>query len=398
MLATVFVRRAAKFALLSLVALTPSRVQAQTTMPAPTTLLIKLGNDTLAIEQYNHTASHIEGLLLSRSPFVTIASYHIVLGANDTPVSAEFTLRRGDGTDVRGAMPSLSIRFVRDSLYLVGHRTTGDTMTVNPAPGPVQPYINGSYGLFELALANLLATHRDSATFSLVPLNFNVRNTTPVPIRLVHGDSAVISWFGSPQLVSHDGQGHLLGLDGRQSTIKVVVERIAPVYIAALGRAWTDRERIAGAFGSTSPRDTVKATIGAANLWVDYGRPALRGRDVWRNGVLGDSIWRTGANAATQLHTDAGLLIAGQPVPAGTYTLWTEATADGYHLIVNTQSGQWGTEYDPKQDLIRVPLRESATSAPVEHFTIAITPQGADAGTLALVWGTKVLAVPIATR
>ena len=389
--------RVAAVALLSLAGLAPA-IHAQANVPTPTTLLIRLGDDTLAIEQYNHSASHLEGLLLSRSPFVTIASYHIVLGDNDVPISAEFTLRRGDGTAVLGAMPSLSLRFDGDSVYLVGHRTTGDTAAVNAAVGPILPYVNGSYGLFELALAQLVATHRDSATFSLVPLNFNVRNTTPVPIRLLHGDSAVINWFGSPQYLRHDGRGHLLALDGRQSTIKVMVERVAPVHVAALGRAWTDRERTAGAFGPTSPRDTVTATIGGAQLWIDYGRPALRGRDVWRNGVLGDSIWRTGANAATQLRTDTDLLVAGQLVPAGTYSLWTQATRDGYHLIVNRQHGQWGTEYDPKQDLLRVPLRESTSSAPVEHFTIAITPQGAGGGTLALVWGTKALTVPIALR
>jgi Protein of unknown function (DUF2911). len=295
-------------------------------------------------------------------------------------------------------MPSLSLRFVGDSVYLVGQRPTGDTTTVNSAVGPIQPYVNGSYGLFELALAHLLATHRDSATFSLVPLNFNVRNTTPVPIRLLHGDSAVINWFGSPQYVRHDGRGHIVALDGRQSTIKVMAERVAPVYVAALGRAWSDREQAAGAFGFTSPRDTVTATIGAAHLWLDYGRPALRGRDVWRNGVLGDSIWRTGANAATQLRTDADLLIAGQVVPAGTYSLWTQATVDGYHLIVNKQFGQWGTEYDPSRDLLRVPLLETQSSSNVERFTIAIASQGTDTGTLSLVWGTKVLSVPIATH
>jgi hypothetical protein len=146
--------------------------------------------------------------------------------------------------------------------------------------------------------------------------------------------------------------------------------------------------------GPASTRDTARATIGNAHVWVDYGRPSLRRREVWVNGVLGDTIWRTGANAATQLRTDADLTIGGVAVPAGTYTLWTRATPAGYQLIVNKQYGQWGTEYHPDRDLARVPLRESTIAAPVERFTIVLDPQG----TLDMTWGTKQLSVPIGAR
>jgi hypothetical protein len=293
---------------------------------------------------------------------------------------------------------SLSIHFGRDSAQIVAHRATGDTTRANAVRGELQPFLNGSYGLLELALARLLATERDSTTVSIVPLSFNVRNTTPMAVRLYAGDSARIDWFGYPLKARHDGRGGLLGLDGRQTTVKVRVERVANVDLEALARGWSAREQTAGIAGPTSPRDTVRATIGKANVWVDYGRPALRGRDVWVNGVLGDTIWRTGANAATQLHSDADLLVGGQVVPAGTYTLWTQATGDGYHLIVNKQSGQWGTEYHAAQDLIRVPLRDTRSPSPAERFTIGFDPQGAGTAALTLAWGDKVLTVPVAAR
>jgi hypothetical protein len=135
-------------------------------------------------------------------------------------------------------------------------------------------------------------------------------------------------------------------------------------------------------------------TIGNANVWVDYGRPALRGRNVWVNGVLGDTIWRTGANAATQLRTDADITIGGTRVPAGIYSLWTHVTPSGYELIVNKQAGQWGTEYHADRDLVRVPLRASDVTVPVERFTIVLEPRGM----LTMGWGTKQLSVPISAR
>jgi hypothetical protein len=140
----------------------------------------------------------------------------------------------------------------------------------------------------------------------------------------------------------------------------------------------------------------VQAVVGPAHLWIDYGRPALRGRDVWAHGVLGDTLWRTGANAATQLRTDVDLVLGGRMIPAGTYTLWT-ATTGGYQLVVNKQVGQWGTVYDSKQDLVRVPLQERSVATPAERFTIAVEPQTSGA-LLAFTWGVKQLTVPVAAK
>ena len=366
--------------------------------PAPTTLLVRLGSDTLAIEQYTRTSTRMDGVLVSRSPFTTLSHYTITLGANSAPVAAEYSLRKGDGTIIQGAMQSLTMHVLADSVHMIGHRATGDTARYNAAHGELVPYVNGSYGLFEIALARLIATGRDSAQFALVPLACAVLNTNPLPLTRYAGDSVRISWFGYPMYARHDGHGHLLGLDGRASTIKVRVDRVANVDMDSLGKSWTARESTAGTLGPASTRDTVRAAIGSANLWIEYGRPALRGRNVWVNGVLGDSIWRTGANAATQLHSDADLLIGGQVVPAGTYTLWTEVTRDGYHLIVNKQFGQWGTEYDASRDLIRVPLRDTVSPTPAERFTIAVVPRGAAEGVITLTWGSKQLTVPVATR
>jgi hypothetical protein len=359
-----------------------------------TTLLVRLGTDTLGVEQFTRTPTRMEGVLVQRAPFTTIARYSVDLGADQAPVRGEYSLRRGDGTPITGQMQSLSVRFGADSVTFVGHRSSGDTTRTSAARGQLIPYLNGSYGLFELALARLLASRRDSATFAIVPLSLGARGTAPLAVKLVGRDSAVIDWFGSPLYVKHEGRGGILTADGTQTTVKVRVDRVAPMPLDTLARLWSARDVAAGAAGPASTRDTVRATIGRANVWVDYGRPALRGRDVWVNGVLGDTIWRTGANAATQLRTDAALDIGGTTVPAGTYSLWTRRTPSGYELIINRQAGQWGTEYHADRDLARIPLRESAVASPVERFTIALEP----AGTLRLNWGTKQLSVPVSAR
>lgn len=365
-----------------------------------TTLLVRLGADTTAMEQYSRTPTRMEGVLVSRLPLATVARYTVDLGPDNAPVRAEYSLRRADGTLAANAMQSLSMAFRGDSVTFVGRRASGDTTRTTAARGQVVPFVNGSYGLFELALARLRASGRDSAEFALVPFNIAVRGTSPLPVRLIGRDSARITWFGNPLYARHDGRAGILAVDGGRTTLKVRVDRVAATDLDALARSWAARDASAGAPGVASPRDTVNATVGRARLMIDYGRPALRGRDVWANGVLGDTIWRTGANAATQLRTDTDLTIGGTAVPAGTYTLFTRAAGSGYQLIVNGQTGQWGTEYRADRDLARIPLEESATPSSVERFTIAVVPQaGAGAGArLVMSWGPKQLSVPVAPR
>ena len=366
---------------------------------APTTLLTRLGADTMAMEQYTRTATHMEGLLVTRLPTTRVSRYSVDLGANGLPTRADYSVRKGDGTALPGELQSLSVRYTPDSVYLVGHRSAGDTARAIAARGDILPYATGSYGLYELAFARLLASGRDSIRFSLLPLALQVRTVTPLAVKLIGKDSARIDFFGNPLSVRHDGRGGIRFIDGSKTTVKVRVDRVAEADLQAIGRLWEIADDAKSPMGQASTRDTVNATVGRAHVWIDYGRPALRGRDVWaNNSVLGDTLWRTGANAATQLRSDVDLVIGGATVPAGTYTLWTAIGAAGYRLVVNRQFGQWGTEYDSKRDLVRGPLRESSVGQPVDRFTIAVEPQAGAGSLLTFTWGTKQLSVPISAK
>ena len=375
---------------------------ASTSIPVPvpvtsTTLLTRLGDDTIAIERYTHTTKKMEGLIVTRLPVTRIGRYSVDLGPNGAPTRADYSVRDGDGAALPGGMQSLSARFIRDSVVFVGHRTAGDTTTGLAARGAVFPFVPYSYALYELPLARMSATGRDSMLCELVPLAIGTRQAMPSFVR-VTGPTTVRVDLGGPLMIRHDGRGAIISADGSRTTLKVNVERIGfDTDLEAIARAWKAKDQgNAPTTGQISPRDTVEATVGAAHLWIDYGRPALRGRDVWENGVLGDTLWRTGANAATQFRTDVPLVLGGKTIPAGIYTLWT-ATTGGYQLVVNKQVGQWGTVYDSKQDLVRVPLKESSVPTPVERFTIGVEPQSTGA-LLELTWGTRRLSVPVAAK
>jgi len=136
-----------------------------------------------------------------------------------------------------------------------------------------------------------------------------------------------------------------------------------------------------------SPRDTVhfRAPSGQ-HVYIDYGRPGMRGRRIMGELVPFGRVWRTGANAATTLVTPVDLMIGEARIPRGTYTLYTIPSQGGWTLIVNRQTGQWGTQYDQTRDLVRIPMRVSTLERPVERFTIEMEPGRNGQNTLAMEW------------
>jgi hypothetical protein len=127
-------------------------------------------------------------------------------------------------------------------------------------------------------------------------------------------------------------------------------------------------------------------------ITIDYGRPALKGRDMI--GQLQDgAFWRMGMNQATVLTTPGDLSFGPTRIGKGAYSLWLKKTGDAFQLVFNSQTGQWGTQHDPAKDVASVTLAKAPLPSPVEAFTIDLKPAGKGAD-LSLSWGTVKLAAP----
>src|SRR5690242_1866056 len=136
-----------------------------------------------------------------------------------------------------------------------------------------------------------------------------------------------------------------------------------------------------------SPPGTAQVSFAdGKKVTIDYSRPYAKGRKIMGGLVPYGQVWRTGANEATLLKTDSDLVIGGTAVPAGSYTLWTLPSENSWKLIINKQTGQWGTNYDQSQDLARVDMNVSSLQQPVEQFTISFEQKGSDAAQLNLQW------------
>ena len=120
-----------------------------------------------------------------------------------------------------------------------------------------------------------------------------------------------------------------------------------------------------------SPPATASASLGDAKINITYNTPSMRGRKIMGGLVPYGQVWRTGANPATTLTTTADLHFGNLLVPAGTHTIYTLPSADKWLLIINKQTGQWGTEYSQSQDLGRVPMMAKPVSSPQEVMSIS---------------------------
>jgi Protein of unknown function (DUF2911) len=203
-------------------------------------------------------------------------------------------------------------------------------------------------------------------------------------------------WLSGTGEAMLDSSNRLLSYSGSRSTYKVEVERVDQLPdVKAIGAQFAAAEAKSGGMKSLSVRDTTRAAIGSATFVVDYSRPLARGRVLVGGIIPYDQVWRTGANAATQFTTSAPITLAGMRVPAGTYTLWTVPRKTGVELIVNKQTGQWGTGYNRSQDLGKVPMASETATTPVDKFTISIQPVDSTRGTLVMEWGPFKWTAPI---
>lgn len=148
------------------------------------------------------------------------------------------------------------------------------------------------------------------------------------------------------------------------------------------------------------PRDSAPAGAQQpVTIRLDYGQPHLRGRALHTDSLVPyDKPWRTGANAATTLTTGVDLVIGGQPVPKGTYVLWTLPSRAGWKLVVQKSSApgtmQAAMVYDPANDVARIDLQQQTLPAPTESLTMWLIPStapGPARGELRIAWGTVVL-------
>ena len=137
-----------------------------------------------------------------------------------------------------------------------------------------------------------------------------------------------------------------------------------------------------------SPAATATGKVGGATVTINYSSPSVKGRTIWGGLVPYGQVWRSGANEATTVTFDKDVLIEGKPLAAGTYSFYTIPTEDKWTVIFNKTAKQWGTQYDEKQDALRMTVTPRKAPVMSERLKYDINTEG-----LLLTW--ENLAVPV---
>jgi hypothetical protein len=367
--------------------------------------ITRLGNDTIAVERVTRRGNSLTSDEVDRFPRVRQRHTEITVRPDGgiqrivmdihTPSEPENQRDRHVVADVTDKEITLT---KTDKAGKVERKfETGGTVAMAHVP---QMY--SLYDLFfQAGLTNIARTHPagDTARFKqfYIDREFDKFSLHGGTIHKLPNGKAEIwhDWLAGTGEATVDSAGRLLDYSGARTTYLVDVKRVAQVPdIPSIGARFASNEANTGGAKQLSVRDTARAAIGKTTFSIDYGRPLARGRQILGNVVPYDEVWRTGANAATQFETSSDITIGDLRVPAGKYTLWTKPTQTGVELIVNSQTGQWGTSYDYTKNFGRTAMT-SETVPTTDEFTISIAPKNDHQGTLTMAWGAFKWSAPV---
>jgi hypothetical protein len=361
--------------------------------------IARLGTDTIAVENVTRQGNTVTSDEVDRFPRVRLR--HTVIDLKPDGSIRHFVMdihTASEPPDERERKVIVDVTTDKVQISKTdGTGTLNRDFTTNG--GIVEAHVPQMYSLYELYFAAALkyAVASKLAAGNPIPIRqfYIDREFDRFPlgrgrVTPLGGGKAEIThdWLSGTGEATMDSSYHMLSYSGARTTYKVEVSRIAPLPdIKGIADRFEAMETKNGIVKELSVRDTMRAQIGNATFIVDYGRPLMRGRQLLGDVIPYDRVWRTGANAATQFTTSLPIKLAGMQVPAGTYTLWTVPHNGGVDLIVNKQTGQWGTEYNGSVNLGTARMTSEALPAAVEAFTISIVPIDIKHGTLMMEWG-----------
>ncbi len=141
--------------------------------------------------------------------------------------------------------------------------------------------------------------------------------------------------------------------------------------------------------GRESPRQKVEGY----GISIIYGQPSKKGREIFGKLVPYGEVWRTGANEATEITFSRNTTFGGQPIQAGTYTLFTIPQPDKWTIILNRALGQWGayryTELK-QHDVLKTEVPVQRTDSIVEKLLFSIDSQG-----ISIAWDNVRVLIPV---
>ena len=138
---------------------------------------------------------------------------------------------------------------------------------------------------------------------------------------------------------------------------------------------------------SKSPRTSSMAMIGENHIHIDYSAPSMRGRQVFGGLVAYDEVWVTGAHKATNISFDKDVIIAGVPIKAGKYGVFTIPGVEKWTVIINKKwDMHLADDYQQTDDILRFETDVENLKENVEVLTFSVLNNDDNSAIISIAW------------
>lgn len=342
----------------------------------------RLGSDTLAIERVEKQENSLRADVVLRSPRISLTSYGISWDTNNKLKSLTAIAYEGlFGEFPVGGSVKQNIEAEGDSLVSESEGRNGMVRSSMLNDNTYLPFIDMVHWPYDIAFNRAHLSAEDSIHQYLLTgrraSDFIIHRTADNEYTLRHPSRGYM-------YVQTDNKGNMTWLDAKETTRKLIVERVSDLDFEMLTEKYIEIDKKALRLAHLVRLKRWKLALADPTSKLLLVRLKER-RTIFGGIVPYGEHWRTGANSASHFSTTKDIYIAGNKVPAGEYTLFSIPEENGGTLIINKQTGQNGQSYDESRDLMRVPMMREENSEEVEGFTIQVV-ETENGGSIELLW------------
>ena len=357
----------------------------------------QLGDDLIGMEEVEKTDRLWKAKVLLRIPKITYRTYELQLNDSmelDYFLAKEYAIKRNEITDK--VLSEQKLYFEKDSLVIEYNTIRSKDKTKLVSEKDIIPFVELVHWPY-LVLVNQLKNKglnndQQSMIIGKKPFLFSAKVVNDTDAEIIHPRRGIVK-------LKLTEENLLEFLDATATTRKITVEKRTGININQYLNKFLEIEQERKPMVALSGRGKTEAFIDQANIIIDYGQPSKRGRALFGDLVPWGKVWRTGANLATHFTTDKDLLFSDTfLLKAGAYTLFTIPEKKGGWLIFNKNTGISGTSYQSAADIGKVAMGYSQNVSEQEKFTIRITPEEKEGGSIELVWGKSKFWAPFSVK
>ena len=336
------------------------------------TLILTLGKDTTLFEQFTIRRDSIHSRIISLPGGLKVSDGNGILSKEGmllsmatkvSTLSPAGTLQSDHESNLISGPDSTTVVFNKNGQTTVTH-LPGNCYVINEADN-TGFYLFPYWGFYEPATVgdSLKGNH---LAFKGARV-YTIKRTGKYNLRVGSNLEGYLT-------LAVDSAGRLDSINGIGSSLNIMGMVYRGLNFDSLVTARIHHQQKYGILPPATTKDSVLFRNGKLRMTVRYWSPSVRDRKIFGAVVPFNRVWRTGANAATEMIVNRPVQIYAQTLERGRYSIFTIPQPDLWIMIINRQADIWGTDYDSTYDVMRIPMKVDSLPDMVEKLKLNVVP------------------------